>query len=335
MNRFGNSLGSLAAAALVLFAAAGGTFAQQSVSRITGQVFGENRRPVSDVYVELKNEIETNVARTRTNSSGTYSFNDLSAGRFYVHVRPFGTNYEEQIQEVEITTRVGGRNVADIQYKDFYLKVRVDPRSAPQGPAGVIFAQPVPDPAKKLYDKAVVDLNDGRVDAGILGLEEAVKAFPDYFLAIERLGVEMLKKQKYAEAGNYFAKAVAVNGKSSNSYYGLAFARYAEQKFPESIEAAKKAADLAPDSADINLMLGIALRKGRNYLDAERSMLKAKKISNGLMADASWNLALLYVYNLKNNRLAADELENYLKVNPTHPDAARLKKLIAQFRLSS
>lgn len=321
--------------ALVCFAGAESVSAQQSTSRITGQIFGEGRRPLTDVYVELKNEVETVVQRTRTTSGGQYTFINLTAGRFYVHVRPFGTNYEEQIADVEITTRVGGRNVSDIQYKDFYLKARSGTKTTAPGQPGVVFAQEVPDEARRLYDKAVTDLAEGRTDAGVTGLEGAVKAFPDYYAALERLGAEMLKQQRYADAETRFAKAAAVNPRSGNSYYGLSFARYAEKKFPESIEAAKKAVEIAPDSADFNLMLGIALRQGRNYIDAERSMLKAKKITNGLSADASWNLALLYVYNLKNNRLAADELENYLKVNPDHPEASRLKKLIAQFRLSS
>jgi len=80
-------------------------------------------------------------------------------------------------------------------------------------------------------------------------------------------------------------------------------------------------------------MFGIALRRGKRYLDAEKAMLKAKKLSNGLSADTSWNLALLYVYNLKNNRLAADELENYLKIKPDHPDGQRIRRLISQLRL--
>lgn len=306
--------------------------AQQSNSRITGQVFGANRRPLSDVYVELRNEVEAVLQRTRTNGSGSFTFQGLTAGRFSVRVRPFGTDYEEQTQDIEVVTQVGGRTVADIQYKDFYLKTNRDLKKT-NTVTDVIFAQEIPDEARKLYDRGIVDLAANRTDVGITALDDAVKLFPEYFLALDRLGVEMLKKQKYVEAAGYFEKASTVNAKSSNSWYGLSFARYAQKQIPASIEAGKKAADLAPDSADINLMLGIAQRQGRNYIDAERAMLKAKKLSNGLLADASWNLALLYVYNLKNTRLAADELENYLKVKPDHPDAEKIKRLIGQFRL--
>ncbi len=308
------------------------TFGQQATSRITGQVFGANRRALADIYVELRNDVESVLQRTKTNGSGSFTFGNLTAGRYSVRVRPFGTDYEEQTQEVELVTSVGSRNVSDIQYKDFYLKARRDAKGSP-GAAQVVFAQETPETAKTLYDRAIVDLAANRTDAGVAGLEQAIKLFPDYFLALDRLGVEQLKMQRYADAAVQFEKASTINAKSSNSWYGLAFARYAQKQIPGAIEAAKKAADIAPDSADINLLLGIALRQGKNYIDAEKSMLKAKKLSNGLLADASWNLALLYVYNLKNTRLAADELEHYLKVKPDHPDAEKIKRLISQLRL--
>lgn len=307
-------------------------FGQTNNSRITGQVFGANRRGLSDVYVELRNEVEAVLQRTRTSAGGTYLFANLSAGRFSVRVRPFGTDYEEQTADVEVVTSVG-RNVSDIQYKDFYLKARRDAKKTGSSSPEVIFAQEVPDEARRSYDKAVIDLQGSRIEVGVAELEAAIKAFPTYFSALDRLGVEMLKQQRYAEAAGYFQRATAINPKSSNSWYGLAFARYAFKEIPGAIEAGTKAAELAPDSADISLMLGIAQRQGRNYIDAEKSMLKAKKLSNGLLADASWNLALLYVYNLKNSRLAADELENYLKVKPDHPDAEKIKRLISQLRL--
>lgn len=312
---------------------ASSVLAQTATSRITGQVFGENRRPLSDIYVELRNEVEAVLQRTKTNGSGAYSFNNLTSGRFSVRVRPFGTAYEEQIQDVEVVTVVGGRNVGDIQYKDFYLKARRDVASSTPTSNEVVYVQEVPESAKRYYDKAIVDLAAGRVDNGVMGLEQAVKDFPTYFAALDRLGVEMLKKQRYSEAVDYFERSTAVNAKSSNGWYGLAFARYATNNIKGSIEAGAKAAELAPESSDINLMLGIALRRGRNYIDAERSMLKAKKLSRGLSADVSWNLALLYVYNIKNSRLAADELENYLKVKPDHPEAQRIKRLISQLRM--
>lgn len=302
-------------------------------NRITGQVYGENRRPLADVYVELLNEVNTVLMRTRTSGSGSFQFGSMTAGKFTVLVRPFGTDYEEQSQEVEIVNIImGGRRSSDGQNVDFFLRTRKSTAKKP-GPIGVVYAQEVPEDARKAFEKGVIELEANRIDAGIAELENAVRIFPDYYYALDRLGGELLRKGQYADAKKYFERSVAVNAKSSNSWYGLSFVLYAQGMIQESIDAAQKAANLAPESTDINLMLGIAQRRGRNYTDAEKAMLKAKKLSNGKSADTSWNLALLYVYNLRNHRLAADELENYLKVKPDHPEAERIKRLIRQFRL--
>lgn len=303
-------------------------------SRIQGQVMDPNRRPVAEVHVELLNDVESVVRRSRTDGSGSYYFSGLSAGRYLIRVRPFGTNFEEQTQEVEINTFIGGRQVADMQQKDFYLKIRKDQRAA-IAPPGVVFAQDVPEDAKRAYERAVSEIAAKNADAGARELENALAIFPEYFQALDLMGVELLKRQKYDESIKFFERAVVVNEKSSNSWYGLSFCYYALDQAAKAVEAARKAGTFNPDSADIALMLGVALRKDKQYTEAEKSLLRAKKLSDGRSADVLWNLALLYAHNLKNYRLAAVELESYLKVNPDHPNAALLKKLIQQYRSQS
>ena len=98
---------------------------------ISGHVFGVDRRPLSDLHVELVDDLSRTIARARTNASGHYSFFRLPAGRFAVRVLPFGTDYEEQEQTVEITnfrrsSGSGGDRLAGMtnEQKDFYLRPR-------------------------------------------------------------------------------------------------------------------------------------------------------------------------------------------------------------------
>jgi len=317
-------------AALFLLVLNGVAFSQ--INRISGQVFGSGRRPVSDVYIELLNEVNTVLGRTKTDGSGTYFFSGMTAGKFTVRVRPFGTDYEEQFGEVEIIAVVyGGRTTADSQQKDFYLRSRTEANKK-KTINGVVFAQEVPKVAQTLFEKAVGDLDGNRVDAGIAGLQAAIKEFPTYYDALDRLGVALLRQKKYAEAQAIFERAVAVHPRSSNSWYGLGFVLCAQDKAKDAVTASRKAAELSPESADINLILGMSLRKDQQFKDAESAMLKAKKISEGKSADVLWNLALLYNHDLKDNKRAADELESYLKLLPDHPNAENLKKLIKQLR---
>lgn len=300
-------------------------------SRISGQVFGENRRPLADVHVELLNEVDSVLIRTKTDGVGTFNFVNLSPGRFSVRVRPFGTNYEEQTQDVEIVTFVGGRQVADNVRRDFFMKIRKSPERQIGAP-GVVFVQDVPPDAKRAYERGISYLDDGRVDLGIGELKTAVTIFPTYFLALDRLGVEFIKQQQWKEGSEHFARAVAVYDKSANSWYGLAFCLYATGSGDKAVDAAKRASGLSPDSSDIYLLLGISLRRERQFNDAEKALLKAKNLSGGKSSEVLWHLALLYAHDLKKFALAADALENYLKIKPSHPQATLLKKLIQQYR---
>ena len=171
-------------------------------NRISGQIFGANRRPQQEVYVELANEINTVISRVKTDAGGRYLFSGMPAGRYLVRARPFGTDYEEQIQEVELITSVGTRNTPDNQQKDFYLTPNRDANKRPDQ-TGVVFAQEIPEEAKKAYDKALAEIEANRPDAGIIELEKATKIFPDYYKALDRLGTELLNKQQFAEAKKF------------------------------------------------------------------------------------------------------------------------------------
>src|SRR5688572_30840705 len=87
--------------AIALLMAAAGSSVAQNRNTVTGFVFTPERRPVSNVPVELTNEVYQVLQRTRTDGSGRYFFVGLSSGRFFVKVMPLGTNFEEQSQEVE------------------------------------------------------------------------------------------------------------------------------------------------------------------------------------------------------------------------------------------
>src|SRR5687767_12975596 len=74
----------------------------QSRSTISGFVFDTNRTPVGQIPVELLNEVNRVVARTRTDGAGRFHFAGVGHGRFTIRALPLGTNLVEQSAEVEI-----------------------------------------------------------------------------------------------------------------------------------------------------------------------------------------------------------------------------------------
>jgi len=187
---------------------------------ITGFVFDPQRRPISQVYVELINDVNSVLQRMRTDGSGQFVFRGVSQGRFQLRVLAVGTIYEDQTQEVDTS----GRPSRDTIQKDFYLHLR---KSGPVSAPGTIFVQEIPEEAKTIYQRAVADLDRSRLEDGVAGLESALKIFPDYYLALERLGLIYLTQQEYEKAVGIFGKAVVVNPRSFNGWYGLSCSHYA------------------------------------------------------------------------------------------------------------
>ena len=293
----------------------------QGRNSVIGFVFGPGRMPVAGAKVELLNEVNSAVGRTKTDGTGRFVFDNVGRGSYTVRTLPIGS-YGESAQRVELGDRPGNAEL------ELYLR--------PRKPSGtmnaVLFAQEIPDEAKKYYDQAISDLDRGLVLNGIDGLEKAVAAFPTYFLALNRLGEEYIKTEKFAEARETFAKAVAVNDRSISSSYGLAYANYATGKFEAAVEAANRALILDKKSASTLFVLGVSQRRLRKFDDAERSLLQAKTIDHGATPDIFWNLALLYAHNLNRPIDAANELELYLKARPASTNAVAIQKLITQFR---
>ncbi|HVQ39799.1 MAG TPA: tetratricopeptide repeat protein [Pyrinomonadaceae bacterium] len=304
----------------------------QSTPRSTasGFVFDPYRRPVPDIRVELMNEVNSVLQRTRTDGSGRFFFSNLSSGRFIIRVLSVGTDFEEQTQDIEIAG-IGafGRQLTDNVQKDIHLRFRKENASVG---AGAIFVQDVPDEAKFLFEGAVSDLQANRTQAATDRLESALKVFPTYYSALEKLGLIYIGQEKFENAREVFTKAVAVNSRSFNGWYGLSYANFVLKHAAAAVEAAQKAVSLNSQSADAQLFYGLSLRQAKRYEEAEKSLRQADKLFKGQSPDVHWNLALLYAHNLKRYNDAATELELYLTITPDHPNAENIRKLIKQYR---
>ena len=311
-----------------------GVFAQGGNS-ISGQVLGYEREPLYDVYVELLNDYSQAIKRTRTESSGRYSFFGMPQGRYSIRVMPYGTDYEEQTQSVEIVNFVredqsGNRRVSGFanEQLDFNLKLR---KGLTVRTTDAIFVQEVPGAAKKLYQKAVSDLNDKKEKEGLAGLKAAIEAFPKYFAALERLGNEYVRL-KYFDAAQYLlSAAIEVNPRSYRSWYGLAYSFYSLNKFDDASAAIEKSLEIYQGSAEIFLLSGILKRQNKKFDLAEKHLLKAKELAKDAMPIVHWYLGLLYGNDLKQYANAAKELKLFLKAQPNARDKEKIELIIKEY----
>jgi tetratricopeptide (TPR) repeat protein len=301
-------------------------------SSISGFVFGPDRRPIPDTYVELLNEVYSILARVKTDGSGRFNFQGLSPGRFQIRALSMGRDLESRPEDVEISgVGVSGRPVSDHVQRDIFMKPRKNEFAKDQV-TGVVFAQDVPAAAETAFKAAIEDLNNERTESGLKSLNNALDLFPTYYLALERLGFVKIKAQDYQGAVDVMKRLVAVNEKSFTGWYGLANSYHSLKMYPESVEAANKAIEMNRGSSEAYYVLGMALRPQGKIPEAEKALLQVETLTNGKDANAHWNLALLYAHDLKRFDKAADHLERFLKASPDAPNKDTIKKLIKQFK---
>lgn len=307
----------------------------QGRNSISGFVFDTMRRPVRDIYVELKPRGGGgDFGRVRTDGSGRYRFGNLSDGNYTVEVLPYGTEYVQQSRDVELFNPRADYG-AQFAQEDFYLRAKNSSSgTAVSSAPGTVFVQEVPAPARENYDKAVAELEAKRIEPGLAGLRKAIELFPNYYAALERLGSEYVQRnqrQYYEAAIMILSKAVEVNPRGYLSHYALGIALYNLKQNDKAILSLQKAAELAPNSVNPHLWLGIAAMRAGQTAQAEKSLKRAYALSGGKVPDVHMYLARIYS-DSKRYREAVNEIELLMKEDPTARDNESIKKLLVQLR---
>lgn len=306
-------------------------YAIQSRNSINGFVFNESRQPLADVYVELMDDFNITIHRTKTNGSGLYTFKGLSDGQYNIKVSHYG-DYEGQTRSVSLVSlsALPGRGVVNEQI-DFYLKAKRNTNNGPLAAPGVVFAQEVPDSAKKLYEAGIEDLRNNKENEGFDKLKKSLEIFPNYYLALDRLGTEYVIRGHFAPAFVLLTKAIEVNPRSFSSNFGLGLASYRLQQVDKAIINLQRATEIYDKSSSAYLWLGIALHQNKKLPQAEAALVQANKLSKGESAEVHWQLARLYTEQ-KRYRESADELELFLKYKPDVENPEKIKESIKTLR---
>ena len=299
-------------------------------STITGIVYDPQRNPIPRLDVELMNENRTVIARTKTNGIGRYEFQVVIDALYYVRVLPFRTNLLDQTQDVRVETLSQRGQGTGYFTKDFILKRKQGGLADTE--TGVVFAQEVPKDAEILYEDAIDDLNKEKNSQALKKLIKAINVFPTYYAATQRLGIELLKSKQYLEATKLFMRAAEVNPKSSRAFYYMGFSlnKMGKKYNPAALKALKNATRLAPAAWEVAFLVGKIHREQGSFTDAEKNLVKSKKLAGRKVPSIHIELAQLYGNDLKQYGKAADELEMYLK--STNRKDNKIKKQIEDLR---
>jgi Tfp pilus assembly protein PilF len=208
------------------------------------------------------------------------------------------------------------------------------PTPAPARP----FKQTVPFGALLYYEEALVKFKQAKAAEGLARLKEAVKLYPEYFDALLLLAQEAHKQRDDATALEMLERARRVNDRDGRVYrlLGVMLATQGKLKAAEmAFRASIQREPGFPQGYQLHaqILLDLALlesdqvKRQAGLAEAERQLTQALSLSSGLLPQVYLTRARLY--EARNElRLAAQDLENYLKLQPATSNATQLREKI-------
>jgi hypothetical protein len=121
-----------------------------------------------------------------SDSVGNFEFRSVSSNTYRITVHGDGRSYETTQEQLEVSGNFSRTFTVQV-----YLREKGgDQVARPKGKmlSAAEFTQEVPKPAKKLYEQGLKRMKDGKTDEAMAAFDEALKLFPDYVLALNKVG---------------------------------------------------------------------------------------------------------------------------------------------------
>jgi Tfp pilus assembly protein PilF len=290
---------------------------------IQGRVHFPSGQAVSGVTVKVSLESIGNFANHQTvaDQDGTFRFTNLEPGDYTVVVDA-GPEFEKARESVNMDREVspGGRTIQ--------VAIQLRPKVDAKNP---MFAN-VPDTALKFYQKGSEAARKGDAKAAVESLSAAVKAYPNFPIALSELGTQYMILKQMDKAGETFEALIKLKPGDATGHLNMGIVTFNENKFDDAESHLRKALELKSQGPTAHYYLGLTLIKLKRYPDAITEF--EATISNGgeNLALAHKYLGGLYMTNPARKQEAANELEKYLALDPKAADAERIKGTIKDLR---
>ena len=187
----------------------------------------------------------------------------------------------------------------------------------------------MPKSALDLYQKGMAAAQKGSekdTKEAVGFLSKAVAAYPNFSQALSDLGNQYLKLSQWDKATEAFDALVKLKPSDPAAHLDLGIALYnlGGEKLPLAEAQFREAIKLNNPGPSAHYYLGMTLVKTKRYPEAQSELELAVKNGGDNIAQAHRYLGGLYLAAHKNKE-AADELEKYLKLDPTAKDADKIK----------
>jgi tetratricopeptide (TPR) repeat protein len=301
----------------------------QTIYDIEGVVEGPDSTPIGGVAIFLEDITRARIGQTITATDGRYRFNRIIAGTYYIVARPNSSEFRGAVRRVELidTSRSG----AAPSNEKVDITLEAMPRRGDLT-TGTIFVQEVPAEATAKFERALESLAKKNTSQAISDLNEALRLFPNYFMATQQLGLVYVETENYQQAIPPLVKAIEINAKAGASYLALGIASLKLGRPDLALDALERARPFEDKSFRVHFYLGLTLLDLNRLDEAQAAFQNAYKIGGPTKA-ASARLYLASIYTKRGkHREAIAELEGYLRESPKAANAANVREAIASLK---
>ena len=310
---------------------------------IVGKVRTQNGRPAANVIIELQTGNGQPITQMATTNEGDFAFSGLAGASFYIVVNDPG--HQPLSERVELT-RLASARPGELLRIELTLIPKVGEEHALS--ARTSFSQSVPRAAQEEFGHAIKLFRENKPDEAIPTMRGAIKLFPAYFDAHFALGNELMNLNRLDEAIAELESARSINTRDDRVYQSFGLVLMKQKKPALAAAVFAEAFRLNPTNPQILLLRAMALldqhaaiangnsseaaaERERMLAGAEAELARARELSGGKLAGL--HLQNARVFEKRGQpKLAADELELYLKMSPDAQNAAALRDAIRQLR---
>ncbi len=298
---------------------------------IRGKIFlPSGNLPDRRIRVVLKLNTGGIVNEVFSDSVGNFEFRSLPNGTYKIVVPPDGRTHEAAQETVELYGNFARTFTAQIYLKEKGEGEVVKTREKMVSAADL---QQVPKDAKKNYDNGLKRARENKLEEAVALFQAAIRIFPEYLAAINKLGEQFRALKRPDEAQAAFEKAIAINPKYALPHINMGILLFDQKRYDEaivSLENGNKADDTFPMS---HFMLGDAFmsKQPPDYDRAEKELTRALDLGKKDFVRVRLQLFNLNFRRQKYDK-AAEQLEAFLKEAPDSPDADQVRQELAKVK---
>ena len=266
------------------------------------------------------------VATIFTDANGRFEFPNVPSGSYSLRAHQAGYATLQESVDLSFSARRG-----------LDLTLKRDGSGQPQSSAPSISAHELslPQPARQAMEKGKQKLYGKKDPGGSLAqFERAVKLAPNYYEAYYEMGVAQWQLGRKEEAEKNIRRSIEI---SSDNYagadLGLGAMLVDQKQFAEAEKFLRRATQLEPASWLGHYELGRTLVELNRVDEAQACAEQARR----LKPDSPLVYRLLAGIHLlqKNNAELAEDLAQYVKLDPNSPTGIRAKQMLEDLQQQS